>query len=143
MHVLIATDGSPSADRAVAEAARLLPLSGARVTVLSVDDVALDWPGPAAAVGAASMLVVRDAAAIRADLDRAAAALAGTGATVETALREGDAATRILESARDLAADLVVVGSHGRGAMGRLLLGSVSTAVLHGFPGPVLVVSGT
>lgn len=139
MHVLIAIDGSACSERAVQEAVRVLPLEGARVTILSVDDLALDWPGPAAAVGAATMLVARDAATIRADLDRAAAMVAPSGAEVATVIREGDAATRVLETARDLAVDLVVVGSHGRGPVGRLLLGSVSTAVLHGFDGPVLV----
>lgn len=139
MHVLIATDGSECSARALHEAVRLLPLAGARVTILSVDDVALAWPGPAAVVGAATMLAVRDAAEIRADLDRAAAIVAPTGADVATVIREGDAATRVLETARDLGVDLVVVGTHGRGPVSRLLLGSVSTAVVHGFEGPVLV----
>ena len=139
MHVLLATDGSPSSERAIQEAVRVLPLAGARVTILTVDDIALEWPGPAAAIGAASMLVARDAAQIRADLDRAAALVAPTGAEVATVIREGDAATRVLETARERGVDLIVVGTHGRSAISRLLLGSVSTAVLHGFEGPVLV----
>ncbi len=139
MHVLIAIDGSECSERATREAVRLLPLAGARVSILSVDDLKLEWPGPAAVVGAASMLVARDAEMIRADLDRAAAIVASTGAEVATVIREGDAATRVLETARDLDVDLIVVGSHGRGPVSRLLLGSVSTAVLHGFDGPVLV----
>lgn len=52
------------------------------------------------------------------------------GATVETILKE----------ASDVDADMIVVGSHGRGAMYQLVVGSVSKEVLHKSPIPVLVV---
>ena len=52
------------------------------------------------------------------------------GATVET----------ILEEASDLKVDMIVVGTHGRGAMYQLLMGSVSEAVLHKSRFPVLLV---
>ncbi len=52
------------------------------------------------------------------------------GTTVET----------ILEEASDLEADMIVVGTHGRGAMYQLLMGSVSEAVLHKSRLPVLLV---
>ena len=52
------------------------------------------------------------------------------GATVET----------ILEEASDLEVDMIVVGTHGRGAMYQLLMGSVSEAVLHKSRFPVLLV---
>ena len=52
------------------------------------------------------------------------------GATVETILKE----------ASELEVDMIVVGSHGRGAMYQLLVGSVSEAVLHKSIFPVLVV---
>jgi nucleotide-binding universal stress UspA family protein len=52
------------------------------------------------------------------------------GATVETILKE----------ASDLEVDIIVVGSHGRGAMYQLLVGSVSEGVLHKSRFPVLVV---
>ena len=52
------------------------------------------------------------------------------GATVETILKE----------ASDLEVDMIVVGTHGRGAMYQLLMGSVSEAVLHKSRFPVLVV---
>jgi nucleotide-binding universal stress UspA family protein len=59
-----------------------------------------------------------------------ATALLVHGATVET----------ILEEASDLEVDMIVVGTHGRGAMYQLLMGSVSEAVLHKSRFPVLVV---
>ena len=52
------------------------------------------------------------------------------GATVETILKE----------ASELEVDMIVVGSHGRGAMYQLLVGSVSDAVLHKSRFPILVV---
>jgi nucleotide-binding universal stress UspA family protein len=59
-----------------------------------------------------------------------ATALLVRGATVETILKE----------ASDLDVDMIVVGTHGRGAMYQLLLGSVSEGILHKSPYPVLVI---
>ena len=53
---------------------------------------------------------------------------------------EGDPADRIVASAADRQADLIVMGTHGQGALGKLLLGSVSTQVLARCTVPVLLV---
>lgn len=53
--------------------------------------------------------------------------------------RIGKPEREILELAEEVGADLVICGSHGRGALGRLLIGSVSEAVLHGARCPVLI----
>lgn len=55
-------------------------------------------------------------------------------------LCEGTAQVEILRAALDFKADLLIVGSHGRGALKRVLLGSVSTALCQHSPIPVLVV---
>jgi nucleotide-binding universal stress UspA family protein len=55
---------------------------------------------------------------------------------------EGEPREMIVREACDWSADLVVVGARGLGAVGRFLLGSVSTAVLHGAPGAVAIVRG-
>ncbi len=52
----------------------------------------------------------------------------------------GDPGDQIVEAAEAEHVDMVVVGSHGRGAVGRLLLGSVSEHVVRNAPCPVLVV---
>jgi nucleotide-binding universal stress UspA family protein len=54
--------------------------------------------------------------------------------------RIGAPVPEILGLAEDVGADLIICGSHGRGAVGRLLIGSVSEAVLHGARCPVLIV---
>src|SRR5271167_1987726 len=55
-------------------------------------------------------------------------------------LESGAPAARIVAAAKKWPADLIVMGSHGRGKIGGLLLGSVSQEVLHHAPCPVLVV---
>jgi len=52
----------------------------------------------------------------------------------------GEPASKIIEVANNWHADLIVMGSHGRGKIQGLLLGSVSQGVLHHSPCPVLVV---
>ena len=60
--------------------------------------------------------------------------------TIEPRIEIGDPAAVICMIARDLAVDVVVVGSHGKGFLSRVLLGSVSEHVARHAPCPVLVV---
>ena len=57
-------------------------------------------------------------------------------------LEEGDAAKEILRVADELQCDLIVVGTHGRTGLGRLLMGSVAEQVMRNAPCPVLAVKG-
>jgi nucleotide-binding universal stress UspA family protein len=63
---------------------------------------------------------------------------AGHAATYEH--HAGAAAEVIVETARGRAADLIAMTTHGRGGLGRLVLGSVADAVVRGAPCPVLLV---
>ena len=60
---------------------------------------------------------------------------------VQRLLREGDAGREIVASAREWGADLVVIGTHARGRLATLLLGSTAEAVIRGAPCPVLTVA--
>ena len=60
---------------------------------------------------------------------------------VQTVLREGDAPTEIVKAAQSLSADLIVIGTHGRGTFGRMILGSVANAVVRKSACPVLTVA--
>jgi len=60
--------------------------------------------------------------------------------TLEFHLREGKAAVEILRMAEEVGADLIVMGTHGRTGVGRLLMGSVAEGVLRRSPRPVLTV---
>jgi nucleotide-binding universal stress UspA family protein len=75
-------------------------------------------------------------------LDTAAATARGAGLEPDVRLVEGLPAHDICELARERDASLIVIGSHGWGTVQRLLFGSVSAAVLHHAPCPVLVVRG-
>ena len=55
----------------------------------------------------------------------------------------GDPSTTIVSFAQDLGADLIVIPSHNRGGLKRLLLGSVAEAVVRNAPCPVLVPQGS
>ncbi len=146
MHVLIGTDGS---DDAIAAARTGLGLLGtpSKVTVVCV----LDTPGEATAglesgfaggmvsdteVDRAWSLAEQEASEA---LERTVAGL-GTDAPVEQVTRTGDAGPAICRLAEEIAADVVVVGSRGRGALKRALLGSVSTHITSNAPCPVVVV---
>ncbi len=59
---------------------------------------------------------------------------------VEHRLEEGNAARKILEVAQEIQADLVIMGTHGRSGLGRLLLGSVAERVLREATCPVVTV---
>jgi nucleotide-binding universal stress UspA family protein len=50
---------------------------------------------------------------------------------------------RLIEAAKEWAADLIIIGSHGRGFWGRMLLGSITDSLVHHAPCSVLVVRGT
>jgi len=62
------------------------------------------------------------------------------GVTLDALLREGRSADEICKAAAEIGADLIVMGTHGRGAFGRVLLGSVAVSVLRHADVPVLTV---
>jgi nucleotide-binding universal stress UspA family protein len=79
--------------------------------------------------------------ATHAELERVATRLAAEGRQVGRESRVvNHAAPGILEVVEELGVDLVVMASHGRGGLGRALLGSVTDKVLRACHGPVLVV---
>jgi nucleotide-binding universal stress UspA family protein len=140
MKVLVALDQSPISLRAAREAARLFP--GAEFLVVNVARTLSPWvmAGEFGSVYSPSVeeLVARPdeselvAYAETAGLDEAAILTA-----------EGDPATAICLAADDHDVDVVVVGSHDKGVLGRLFDPSVAQTVVQGTYRPVLVVSGT
>lgn len=138
--ILLATDGSPSAERATDEAVRLARTAGWPLHVVVV------WRTPViVGYGYTPMAPVhelseaeRQAATEVAERVVARARAAGAETTFE--VREGDAADEICAAAEELRPELVVIGSHGWGGFRRAVLGSVSSRVLHEAPCGVLVV---
>ena len=70
----------------------------------------------------------------------AAQAMRESGTDAEAIVRQGQPARAIVEEADRIGADLVIVGSHGLGAVFRMILGSVSSTVLKKCRRPVMIV---
>jgi nucleotide-binding universal stress UspA family protein len=135
--IIFATDGSPSAADATRQAVELARSTGAKLFAVSVWHAGLTTHSTTAALPESKRAAKEQACeAARAAVEVARAA----GVEAESFVLEGDAVERIRESAADTNASLLVVGSHGFGPVRRLVFGSVSTALLHHAPCPVLVV---
>ena len=76
---------------------------------------------------------------VEASLKRIAGELAGSGVRVDVAVRQGEAAAQIRAEAADQDADLVVMSTHGRAGLGRVILGSVARKVLESTRTPVML----
>jgi nucleotide-binding universal stress UspA family protein len=144
-NVVVGTDGSETAEKAVRHAGRLAATFGARLVVVTAfapvhhhesgheevppDDIR--W-----------MLADRNQAEEKARTGRELAKSEGApDVVVQTA--DGEAAEVLLEAAGDFAADLIVVGSKGLTGASRFILGSVASSVSHHAPCDVLVVHTT
>jgi len=137
--ILVATDGSEPADRALALAAELAGSwgSGTLTLLKAVSD-----PVTFAPTSAAGLEIVLDAEQQGAERDLAQRAerLRTGGLKVDTLIRVGSAPEVVAEVADAVGADLVVAGSTGKGALERAVLGSVTTRLLHMLRRPLLVV---
>lgn len=135
--VLLATDLSPTSGPATREAFDVARRHGAHLLVLSVIDArALRLPGGRFRARVDQVRERRQAAA-----QELVHQGRHDGITVTFLVWEGEPGESILEAAKAEQADMIVLGSHGRGPIGRLLLGSVSQRVVRLATVPVVVVS--
>jgi nucleotide-binding universal stress UspA family protein len=140
-NILVATDFSEAADAALAYGRALARTFGARLHVLHVaDDVYLRLGGDAyVAVLPDLQRDVEEAARKRLDevlVDNDPNPLP----TKPVVVTSSATALAIVQYARDAQTDLVIVGTHGRGAVAHLLMGSVAERVVRTAPCPVLTV---
>ena len=136
--ILVPTDGSAGVERAIEHAADLASAHGATIHAVYVVNTAsfaslpmeTSWEGVNDMLrdeGETALAQVRDIAEPR-------------GVRVETHLLEGGPSREIVRFAEEQNCDLVVMGTHGRGGIDRLLLGSVAERVVRSSPVPVLTV---
>lgn len=135
---LVGVDSSECTVHAVDRAARLAASTGASLTLLHVVP-SVDTPFALPQVPVELMDPVLRAERERL-LERLKALAVTYGVDVDTVLTVGDPAQRIVTLSHEEDVEMVVVGSHGRKALERLLVGSVAEGVLHRCEKPVLVV---
>ena len=135
--ILLATDLSTASKGATDQALQLAQDLRAELLVVSVID-------PMSLVAGGPTVVRVDQR--RAAREAAAQAIVVTGRHAGVNVRflvwEGEPGAAIVEAAVAEAADLVIVGTHGRSRVGRLVLGSVSDHVVRHAPCPILIVRG-
>ncbi|NMM81146.1 universal stress protein UspA [Acidovorax sp. SRB_14] len=144
--ILVPIDGSPTSLQGLAEAIRLARLTGGQLRLLHMVD-ALSLTLGMGAYGAFSGDVYdalqKEGQKILQDGHQQALA---EGIAADTAMEEGvrsRLADLVLEQVKKWPADLVVLGTHGRRGVGRMLLGSDAEQVVRTCPVPVLLVRGS
>jgi len=139
-HILLATDGSPSSEHAAQMAIGLSRSHGAQLTVVFVAD-----PFPYMGIGEMNPLGYQAYTAAAQEVSARAfthvAELAGeAGVGMQARLVENVQAHKgVLQVAQDEAVDLIVVGSHGRSGIERLVMGGVAHKIVAQSTRPVLV----
>jgi nucleotide-binding universal stress UspA family protein len=143
--IVVGTDGSETAGKAVRAAADLAKAVGASLDIVSayepvagqrLREEARQAPGD-------TQWTINPREDVESTLSDAAEAVAGSGVAVETFAREGDPADAILDVAEERSADLIVVGNKGMTGAKRFLLGSVPNKVSHHAPCSVLIIRTT
>ncbi len=140
-HLLVPIDGSPTAELAVDKAIGMAKAFGSAVTAIYVvDPYPFTGVGADFAYGQGQYLNAAKAAATDA-LSHARKQMEQAGVKVTTATVEAHAVWRgILGAADSGGADLIVIGSHGRTGIEKLVLGSVAQKVVSNSTLPVLLV---
>lgn len=120
--ILVGTDGSKTAAKAVDRAVEVAAKSGATLTIFS-----------AGKQSAATAVVEAEKARV-----------AGSGVAIDTLVKQGDAVEALLDAASDGGYDLLVMGNRGMTGVTRFLrLGSVPNKVSHHIPTSLLIVKTT
>ena len=140
--ILVPVDGSPTSDRGLAEAIKLAKLTGARILLLHAVDLAGVSVTPEAGVAMAGLYKAIHEGGEEI-LARAKQIASSAGIAADTVLADTLAARLcdlVVHHAEKWHADLVVIGTHGRRGVGRLLLGSDAEQIVRTAPVPVLLV---
>jgi nucleotide-binding universal stress UspA family protein len=140
--IVVGTNGTETADKAVTRAVELAKLTGATLHVVSAYEPAPAHVGGSRPPAEAAEWAISPHFKVDAVLERATDIAKGGGVEIEVHGPKGDAASAIVGVAEETKADLIVMGSKGmQGA--RRVLGSVPNKVSHRAPCDVLIVQTT
>lgn len=135
--ILVATDFSECAEQALDYAVALAGKLDAKIHLLHVIVIPA-MAIPEVGIAVSSTLIESTARTQQTELDKRASRYAA--ASLETVLRTGDARDVIIDVAREIDADLIVMGTHGRRGVRRALIGSIAESVVRTAPCPVLTI---
>lgn len=141
--ILVPVDGSPTSNRGLQEAMRLAKLCGARLRLLHVVDLLSFNLAAAADAGLSSEIWQALKEGGQQILATAQATVQAEGLAVDVKLVEnlsGRIADLVVDEARDWNAGLIVLGTHGRRGVGRMMLGSDAEQIVRHTAVPVLLV---
>ncbi len=135
--ILVATDFSECTEQALDYAVALAGKLDAKIHLLNV--IGIPSMGiPEVGIAVTSTLMESTVRTHHAELDKLASRR--VSANIETVLRTGDARDLIIDVAREISADLIVMGTHGRRGVRRALIGSIAEGVVRSAPCPVLTI---
>lgn len=146
MKVLIATDGSKFAKAAIKKCCEILAMDNeAEILIVSVAEIASAAGTEPFGVSGDFYLTINNQMKKAADEHVSEAKnlvrkSLGDAVKIDTVVASGSPKSAIIEEAEKWGSDLIIVGSHGYGFFERMLIGSVSDAILHHAPCSVLVV---
>lgn len=146
MRILIATDGTEHSREALDAVTYLKLNDGDEIKLISVVDIAI--PPAVDLYGGFLPSTNEFETAVKANIEKIVEdsrrhleeKLSNDNIFISTEILSGSPESRIVETAEEINADLIIVGSHGYNRWERLLLGSVSDSVVHHAPCSVLVV---
>ena len=140
MKILLGVDDSRHSNAAVELVLKSAWPRDSQMIVLSASPRFFAGPGEAASPGVVERLIEEQAAYHRDIANRAVERLRAGGFKADARIVQGDPREALVETARHEGADLIVVGSHGRTGLTKLLIGSVASHVVSHAPCNVLVV---
>mgnify|MGYP001825895522 CR=1 FL=1 len=140
MNILVAVDLSPASEKVVETAGDVAKLTGASIYVLHVAEPEPDFVGYDAGPEVVRTQVAQELRREHRDVQALARKLRDDGLDATALLIRGPTVETTLKEAENLETDLIVVGTHGHGAVYDVLVGSYSAGIIRRSKLPVLVV---
>ncbi len=137
--LLVPTDFGPSSDRAIAYAADLAKALGAEIVIMHAWEIPM-LGFPDGAFVATAELATRVLESSQQGLNAAIKLVDAHGISARGVLKQGPTWQMIVETAKEVDAGMIVIGTHGRHGLPRALLGSVAEKVVRTAHTPVLTV---